>query len=136
MYFTSLKSGKSKGIFLYDGNNFFCQTSKMGQIQQKIFFSSKWATYSLSKLFLLNEAFSWILTKNFTFGSKMRLTQNEAKNYSESYLFSTCLKRGKYSGKVIWLKQHFMVNRETGHILMKTFFLLKMSLIQLSFSAV
>ena len=68
---------------------FFGQTSETGQIFQIQFSSSKCTAKLISsgvlKLFMK-------MTENFSFVSKKCLPKKEAKNYSESYFFSTCLK--------------------------------------------
>ena len=71
------------------------------------------------------------VTENFSLGSKKYLPPKEAKNYSESYIFSTCLIKGtKYFDSIE--TTFFPQTREIGQILMKMVFLIKMSYIRLN----
>ena len=87
---------------------------KGNKYNQKMFFSSKWATYRLTMLLCCFEAFLGKFTGNFSFYSKKWLSEIEAQKYSESLFFSTSLKRGKSSRKFVYFKQLFLTNQKEG----------------------
>ncbi len=132
----------------YSKSYFFSTCLKRGTVEKwfdwkKILWSSKWKMYFLPNTAKLS--FSVVLKhlrgkwlKTSLFGSKMELSQKEDEEYSEIIFFNKS-EKGQILRKILILNgtTFFGQTSETGQILTKTVFLLKISHKQLlSFFAV
>ena len=109
------------------GMTFFVLLLKWDNYYRKQFFSSKWDTYSYTKLFWFFEAFMRKLTKKLNLTIKKGLPQEEAKNSREIFLREFEKRQIKKKGFDLMEMTVFVQISEIGQLLQKTVFLLKMS---------
>ena len=135
LLFLVQKGTSQKGAQIYSKRLFFLTSLKsvnpeanLDLFKQNVFFSSKWATYTLTMFFCWFKAFFWEIHRELLFLVKKVAI---SKTNSE-FFFLTCLKRGKSWGKLDLFKQIFDQTSKRRLILIKKNFLHKMSYIQLN----
>ena len=95
--------------------HFYGILQKKPYLVKKVFFSSKWATYSYTKLFCCFEAFLQKLTNNLSFGSNNYFSLQIEPTYSNTK-FSAVLMHfyGMWQKNIVLVKKVFSLQNESN----------------------